>query len=72
MKQSHWILIVYEIMEQPEQRYCIKYCEKRGDTQKETIYSRLLVKILWALQKLKNGTTTSKMLHIGREQNTFQ
>jgi hypothetical protein len=46
-----------------EQRYCIKFCQKLGDSQVDTVrkIQCVLVTMAWASHKLRSGTTNSKM-----------
>jgi hypothetical protein len=46
------------------QWYCIKFCQKLGDSKAETIQkiSRLSVMMQWVLHKSKSGLTASKMV----------
>jgi hypothetical protein len=49
--------------EHVEQRYCIKFCQKLGDSKVETIQKiqQVLAMMQWVLRKSKSGLTASKM-----------
>jgi hypothetical protein len=46
-----------------EQRFCIKFCQKLGDSQVETArkIQWVMATMAWASHKLRSGTTDSKM-----------
>jgi hypothetical protein len=52
-----------KMTERLEQRYCIKFCQKLGDSQVDTVWKIqcVLVTMAWASHKLRSGTTDSKM-----------
>jgi hypothetical protein len=52
-----------KMTERLEQRYCIKLCQKLGDSQVETVrkIQWVLATMAWASHKLRIGTTDSKM-----------
>jgi len=52
-----------KMTERLKQQYCIKFCQKLGDSQVETIrkIQWVLATMAWASHKLRSGTTNSKM-----------
>jgi hypothetical protein len=49
--------------ERMEQQYCIKFCQKLGDSKAEKSgrFSRLSAMMQWVLHKSKSGLTASQM-----------
>jgi len=50
-----------KMTERPKQRYCIKFCQKLGDTQVEKLFERFNRLSGTVSHQQKSGTTVSKM-----------